>query len=250
MFSENPFGVFRWKPDFCAMSLLTVDSELGRHLRETRLLAVVAVQRAESAEPLAQALLRGGIDTIELTLRTPQALQAIENIATTVPEMTVAAGTILNETQVDEARDAGAQFGVSPSVNPSVLEHAKSSGLPFSPGIMTPTDIDVALQAGCDLLKFFPATSSGGISHLQNIAAPYAHLGLQFIPLGGINAGNLPGWLACDKVAAVGGSWIAPSQWIDEERWDRIESSAREAREIVRQQDPTAKAENDKPQKE
>lgn len=214
------------------MSLLSLKSELGCHFKKQRLLAVVSINDAARAVPLAEALLRGGVDTIELTLRTPAALEAVKRITSEVPAMTVGTGTVLNEAQVDDALAAGAHFGVSPSVNRSVLRHAKLGGFPFAPGIMTPTDIDISLQEGCDLLKFFPATSSGGLPHLQNIAAPFAHLGIGFIPLGGINPGNLGDWLDDPKIVAVGGSWLAPPKLIDEAQWDQIEANVREARKI------------------
>ena len=170
---------------------------------------------------------------MELTLRTPVAIEAARKIRESVPEMTVGIGTVLQADQVDAAVEAGAHFAVSPGVNPEVIRHASSKSLPFGPGIMTPTDIDAAVREGCRLLKFFPSESSGGLPHLKNIAAPYLHLGLKFIPLGGITVHNLATYLENDLIAAVGGSWLAPRDVIAAGDWKKIESNAREARAII-----------------
>ncbi|MEM7697800.1 MAG: bifunctional 4-hydroxy-2-oxoglutarate aldolase/2-dehydro-3-deoxy-phosphogluconate aldolase [Verrucomicrobiota bacterium] len=213
------------------MSLLTLESELGQKLLNSRLIAVLVIDRVEDAVPIAESLLEGGVDVMELTLRTPVAMEALIRIREAVPEMTAGLGTILDRDQVDAAIEAGAAFGVSPAVNPLVLDHARVCGLPFGPGVMTPSDVDTALvKHDCHFMKFFPATSSGGLDHLKNIAAPYAHLGVKFIPLGGINLGNLAEWLDSDLVGAVGGSWLAPRDVIAEGSWGEIRERAKEAR--------------------
>ncbi|MEM6917332.1 MAG: bifunctional 4-hydroxy-2-oxoglutarate aldolase/2-dehydro-3-deoxy-phosphogluconate aldolase, partial [Verrucomicrobiota bacterium] len=175
-------------------------------------------------------LLRGGVTAMELTLRTPAALDAAARICEEVPEMMVGIGTILTTHQVDEAIATGAAVGVSPGVNPEVMRHASAAGFPFGPGVMTPTDIDIAVRENARLLKFFPAGSSGGLSHLKNITAPFAHLGLQFIPLGGITLENMSEYLESDLIAAVGGSWLVPPDAIARKDWDTIEANARAAR--------------------
>ncbi len=214
------------------MSLLTLDSELGQKLQQSRLIAVLVIDEVKHAVPLAEALLAGGVDMMELTLRTDAAIPALKEIREHVPEMTAGIGTILTCDQVDDVVEANAHFGVSPGVNGDVLAYAKDKGLPFGPGVMTPTDIDIAcVQHGCHFLKFFPATSSGGLAHLKNIAAPYAHQGLKFIPLGGVNLDNMDMWLDSDLVGAIGGSWLAPRDRIAAEDWSTIEANAREARE-------------------
>ena len=213
------------------MSLLTLDSDLGQHLQKSKLIAVLVIDQEEDAVPLAESLLAGGVDIMELTLRTDAALGALRQIRENVPEMTAGIGTILTKSQVDDVIDAKAAFGVSPAVNPEILDFAKANGLPFGPGIMTPTDIDVALvNHDCHFLKFFPAGSSGGLKHLKNISAPYAHLGLKFIPLGGINVDNMTDYLESDLIGAVGGSWLAPREVIAAGDWKTIEANAREAR--------------------
>ena len=215
------------------MSLFTLESDLGQHLQRSQLIAVLVIDRAEDAVPLANALLAGGVDMMELTLRTEAALPALREIREHVPEMLAGIGTILTRDQVDEVVDAGASFGVAPAVNPDLIAYATERGLPFGPGIMTPTDIDQSVALGCRLLKFFPAGSSGGLAHLKNIAAPYAHLGLKFVPLGGINPGNMNDYLDSDLIAAIGGSWLAPRDVIAAQDWAQIEANAREARQLA-----------------
>lgn len=187
--------------------------------------AVLMIDRVDDAVPVAEALLHGGVDAMELTLRTDAALPALKSIAESVPEMLTGIGTILKPDQIVQAKDSGAAFGVSPGTNVDVIEAAQEAGLPFAPGIMTPSDIERALPFGCEILKFFPAGSSGGIKHLKNIAAPYAHLGLKYVPLGGINQENMTDYLKEDIIAAVGGSWIAPRDLIASGQWDQITSN-------------------------
>jgi len=216
-----------------AMSLFTLDSELGQRIQRSKLIAVLVIDRAEDAVPLAKALLAGGVDMMELTLRTDAAIPALREIRERVPEMLAGIGTILTREQVDEVVEAGASFGVAPAVNPGIIEYATERGLPFGPGVMTPTDIDQSVALGCRLLKFFPAGSSGGLAHLKNIAAPYAHLGLKFVPLGGINLSNMRDYLDSDLIAAIGGSWLAPRDVIAAQDWAQIEANAREAKALL-----------------
>jgi 2-dehydro-3-deoxyphosphogluconate aldolase/(4S)-4-hydroxy-2-oxoglutarate aldolase len=191
--------------------------------------AVIMIDRVDDAVPVAEALLHGGVDAMELTLRTDAALPALKSIAESVPEMLTGIGTILKPDQIVQAKDSGAAFGVSPGTNVDVIEAAQEAGLPFAPGIMTPSDIERALPFGCEILKFFPAGSSGGIKHLKNIAAPYAHLGLKYVPLGGVNQENMTDYLKEDIIAAVGGSWIAARDLIASGQWDQITSNASSA---------------------
>ncbi len=216
------------------MSLLSLDSPIGKKIQDSKLIAVLVVNHEDEGLQVAEALLRGGVDIMELTLRTPAAIGALRAIRQAFPEITAGIGTILRRDQVDEVIDAEADFGVSPGVNPGVMAYAKKKGLPFGPGVMTPTDIDIALvENDCHLLKYFPAESAGGLSHLANIAAPYLHLGLKFIPLGGVSLDNLHSYIQSNLIAAVGGSWIAPRDKIAEKNWSAIEANAREARKRV-----------------
>lgn len=214
------------------MSLQLSESQLHR-LHRTGVIAVMIVDDADRAVSLAKALLDGGVDIMELTLRTSKAMECLSAIVKRVPEMLAGAGTIIFPHQVDQVVAAGAAFGVAPGTNPVVIRRADELNLPFAPGVVTPTDIDVAVQAGCRLLKFFPAEPSGGLNMLASIKAPYAHLGLKYIPLGGVTTGNMSAWLTDPDVLAVGGSWLAKQDAIDSERWPEITQTCREAREIV-----------------
>ncbi len=197
-------------------------------------IAVLVIDRVEDAVPLAKALLRGGIDVMELTLRTPAAIGALKEIRNKVPEMIAGIGTILTPEQVMEAKAAGAEFGVAPGMNSRVVAKAREIGLPFAPGICTPSDIEAALEHGCRLLKFFPAETCGGLKHLKNMSAPYMHLGLKFIPLGGLDQNNLASYLSEPSVAAVGGSWIAKRDTIKANDWTAITAAAAKAAETVK----------------
>ncbi len=207
--------------------------EITNKIEKSGVIAVLVLDEAEHAVPLAHALFAGGIDIMELTLRTPAALPGLKAILEEVPEMTAGIGTILTTDQVDEVKAAGALFGVAPGMNSRIVSRAKEVGLPFAPGIATPTDIEMALEHGCRLLKFFPAETSGGLKHLKNMSAPYMHLGLKFIPLGGLNQDNLASYLEEPSVIGIGGSWIAPRKLIQEKNWQGITERAAKAKETV-----------------
>ena len=190
---------------------------------------VIALDDPAAALPLADALIEGGLPVAEITFRTDAARATIEAIAKARPAMLVGAGTVLSETQVDQSLDAGARFALSPGLDAAVLAHATSRGLPFAPGIMTPTDLQAALRAGCRMVKFFPAMPAGGPSMLKNIAAPYLHTGIRFNPTGGVSMDNLADWLAIPEIAAVGGTWIATRADIAAGNWSKITANARAA---------------------
>ncbi len=198
-------------------------------IAQKKIIAVLTIDDAKDAVPLANALAAGGISAIELTLRTPAALEAIRRIKGEVPEVLVAAGTVLRPDQVGEVVKAGADFAVAPGMNPRVVKAAHDAGLFFGPGIMTPSEIEAALEFGCTLLKFFPAGTTGGLKHLNAMAAPYKHLGVKFIPLGGITQANVREILADPLIAAVGGSWLAKPELVRAGRFDEITRIAREA---------------------
>lgn len=210
------------------------ESTIFESLEQSAIIAVLVVDSVDCAEPLATALMEGGITAMELTLRTPVALDALRVIRDRVPDMLAGIGTILTPDQVHQVIDAGAAFGVAPGMTPRVVEAALRAGLPFAPGIATPSDIERALEYDRKLLKFFPAGPSGGLAFLESIAAPYQHLGLRYVPLGGINAGNCAQYLASPLIAAIGGSWLAPRDLIRANQWDTITARARAARALVR----------------
>jgi 2-dehydro-3-deoxyphosphogluconate aldolase/(4S)-4-hydroxy-2-oxoglutarate aldolase len=214
---------------------MMMNETITKKIEEAALVAVLIVDDAEDALPLAKALLRGGIEAIELTLRTPAALDALSRIRAGVPELCAGIGTILTPEQLKQAKDRGAAFGVAPGYNPTVLEAAKKLGLPYAPGVSTASEIEAAYEKGCRTLKLFPAESLGGLSYLKNVNAPYAHLGIRYIPLGGVGIGNLKAYLEDEAVIAVGGSWLAPRSLINEKNWDQISKNCEEAMNIVYQ---------------
>lgn len=194
---------------------------------------VVGVEKAEDAVPLAQALLEGGLNVVEVTFRAANAADAVRAIAQKVPEMILGAGTLLTATQVKAAREAGAQFGVAPGLNLDVVAAAKKLDMPFIPGVMTPSEVENALAADCKLLKFFPANIAGGVPMLKALAAPYAQTGVKFIALGGIKADNLREYLVEPVVAAVGGSWLVEPAIVAKRDWKTITARTREAIQIA-----------------
>jgi len=212
---------------------IDINDSPGREIQNSGLISVLVIDDPNHAVPLARSLAEGGVNAMELTLRTPGAIESLIRIRAEVPEMMAGVGTILTTGQVDEVVEADAAFGVSPGVNPSVISHAKERGLPFAPGVCTPSDIEQALSQGCKVLKYFPAESSGGLKHLESMGAPYAHLGLTYVPLGGVNMGNLKTYLSSPMICAVGGSWLAPRDLIEAGKWDVIRRNAEEATSLV-----------------
>jgi 2-dehydro-3-deoxyphosphogluconate aldolase/(4S)-4-hydroxy-2-oxoglutarate aldolase len=194
---------------------------------EMGLVPVVAINNAEDAEPLAQALLEGDINTVEITFRTAAAEQAIKNICKSFPQMLVGAGTVLSVEQVKTAIAAGASFIVSPGFNPDVVSYCVENNIPVTPGCSNPSDIEKALGFGLDVVKFFPAEVFGGLNTLKAISAPYGMM--KFVPTGGITAANMNSYLQFEKVLAVGGSWMVKSDLIKEKKFDEITRLSREA---------------------
>ncbi|XXK30037.1 bifunctional 4-hydroxy-2-oxoglutarate aldolase/2-dehydro-3-deoxy-phosphogluconate aldolase [Rhodobacteraceae bacterium nBUS_24] len=196
---------------------------------------VIAIDDTKDALPLADALLEGGLPVAEITFRTAAARDVITEIAKHRPDLHLGAGTVLSTDQAEAAKQAGAQFALSPGLDVPVLARAEEIGLPFAPGIMTPTDLQVALKSGCSLVKFFPAMAAGGPKMLQSIAAPYAHTGVGFNPTGGVSLDNLGDWLSVSQVRAVGGTWIANRADIADKNWEKITANARQAAARVRE---------------
>jgi len=197
-------------------------------LKGNKIIAVLVIDDVENAVPVAKHLIKGGINAIELALRTEASVDAVKEIKEQVPEMIVGVGTVLTPSQVDAVAPF-ADFIVTPGCNPSVIKAANERGIPIGPGIATPSDIEVAVELGCRVLKLFPAEPMGGIPYLNAIDAPYAHLGITYIPLGGLNFENSSTYLTHPKILAIGGSWIAPRQLIQQQNWEQIEKNALEA---------------------
>ncbi len=194
-------------------------------LRECGIVPVIRIESASDAVPLAKALMDGGLPAAEITFRTSAAADAIREMRRAVPELTVGAGTVLTADALDEAIDAGAQFGVSPGFRTEIACGAVRRGLPFVPGVMTPTEIEAAMAVGFDTLKFFPAEAAGGVKMLKALAAPYG--GILFMPTGGITLGNAADYLALKNVFCCGGSFIATSEMIARGDFAAIREGAR-----------------------
>ena len=200
-----------------------------------RIVPVVVLDDPKQAKPLAEALLSAGLDIMEITFRTDAAENCIRQIAKCFPEVLLGAGTLLDKDQVKRARDAGAVFGLAPGLNPVIVQAAKEVGLEFSPGVMTPSEVEQALALDCELLKFFPAEAAGGVKMLKSLAGPYKHTGVKFTPTGGINANNLNDYLRLPVVAAIGGSWMVSPTLVREGKWAKITELTREALNLAAQ---------------
>ncbi|ARN56955.1 bifunctional 4-hydroxy-2-oxoglutarate aldolase/2-dehydro-3-deoxy-phosphogluconate aldolase [Sedimentisphaera salicampi] len=204
--------------------------DIFQRIKQERIVATVVIDDLDKVPALAETLLEAGMSSIELTLRTDCGVDAISVISREYPEMLVGAGTVLSCGQVRQVAEAGAEFAVAPGFNPAVAEEAVKAGLPFAPGVCTPSDVEQALSCNCKYLKFFPAEPLGGIKYLKSMAAPYLHLGIGFIPLGGINAENFTHYLSQPYITAVGGSWLAPRQAISKGDWKLISNLCKEAK--------------------
>lgn len=200
-----------------------------QQLLQRPIIPVIVIDHVSDAEPLAEALLNGGIDVIEVTFRTAAAGEAIESIRKNFPEMLVGAGTVVTSEQAQRAIDAGVSFGLAPGLNPETVKFFQQKDTLFIPGVMTPSEIERGLALGCKLLKFFPAGSVGGVGMLNALGGPYASLGVQFCPTGGINLDNMNDYLSLAIVANIGGSWLATKQQIKDKQWDVIRQQAKEA---------------------
>lgn len=190
-------------------------------------LPVVVVERLDDAVPLARALVAGGLPAIELTLRTPVALDAIRAISAEVPEILLGAGTITTPAEAEAAVDAGARFLVSPGCTPTLLAGMRATGVPFLPGTSTVSEVLAVLESGQQEMKFFPAEASGGLPYLKSVGGPLPQA--RFCPTGGITPASAPGYLALPNVGCVGGSWITPTDAVDAGDWERVASLAAEA---------------------
>jgi 2-dehydro-3-deoxyphosphogluconate aldolase / (4S)-4-hydroxy-2-oxoglutarate aldolase len=194
---------------------------------------VVTVERLETALPLADALLDGGLPIAEITFRTSAAADVIRRLSEERPEVLVGAGTVLTIENLHAAKESGARFGVAPGLNTDVVSEAIRLGLPFIPGVATASEIERGLTLGCRLLKLFPAALVGGPAMVNGLSGPFAHTGARFMPSGGVTAETLADYLACPSVVVVGGTWIAPKEIIAAGDWTEIRRRAQAAQEIV-----------------
>ena len=207
--------------------------EVYKQLEELKVFPVITIENVEKAIPLADALKEAGLPVIEITFRTDAAADVIRRLKQERPDMLVGAGTILTVEDLKKAKGCGAAYGVAPGFNRTVVEEALRLDFPFSPGVMTPTDIEAALELGIQVLKFFPAEVSGGLKTLKTIAAPYIHTGVRFIAMGGIHLNNFQEYLEYEVVLAVGGSWIAKHDRIEVGDWETIKQNCIEIRHVL-----------------
>ena len=193
---------------------------------------VVVLDRAEDAVPTAQAMLAGGVDTMEITFRTACAPEAIKAVAENCPDVLVGAGTIINVEQAKLAVEMGAKFIVSPGFSQEVVSWCVENGIAVAPGCVTPTEIMAALACGLKMVKFFPANVYGGLNAMKNLSAPF--VGLKFLPTGGVNTENIKEYVDAPFVHAVGGSWVCPKADIAQHNWEKITKLCLEARQAAK----------------
>ena len=209
------------------------NSAVVKQIEEVKIVPVIAIDNADHALRLTDALIEGGIPIAEITFRTDAAADTIQAIAKQRPDVLIGAGTVLTVDTLHRAIDCGAKFAVAPGLNPQVVEEAARLDFQFSPGIMTPSDIEIGVELGVRLFKYFPAEAAGGLKMLKSISAPYAHLGLKFVPTGGITPNNMNDYLGLPTVAAIGGTWLAKRAIVANGEWDTISRTCREATKLV-----------------
>lgn len=211
-------------------------SDVVDRLASSRVVPVLTAHDADEAERACEALVAGGLPVVEITFRTDAAAEAIRRVAN--DELLVGAGTILSPDQLALALDAGARFAVAPGTSEAVVEAARAAGVPFVPGIATPSEIERARALGCDVLKVFPASMLGGPSFVRAVSPVYRDV--RFVPTGGVNPENLASYLELPSVLACGGTWICDQSLLRERRFDEIERRAREAAELAATLSPVA----------
>ncbi|MBE6128630.1 MAG: bifunctional 4-hydroxy-2-oxoglutarate aldolase/2-dehydro-3-deoxy-phosphogluconate aldolase [Erysipelotrichaceae bacterium] len=207
--------------------------KMNEQLASYGVVPVVVLNDAKDAEPLAKALVEGGLACAEVTFRTDAAEESIRIMSKAYPEMLVGAGTVLTTEQVDRALNAGAKFIVSPGFDPEIVDYCLEKEVPVYPGTVTPTEVAQAVKRGLAVCKFFPAEQFGGVSTIKALAAPYTMV--KFMPTGGVNLKNLRDYLSCDKIAACGGTWMVKGDMIKEGRFDEIKKITAEAAQIVKE---------------
>ncbi len=198
-------------------------------LRRYGVVPAVAVDTPDDGMRLCEALMAGGLPVAEITFRTDAAEATIRQASERFPAMILGAGTVLTADQLQRATDAGARFAVAPGCNPEIIGKAAAIGLPFAPGVCTPSDVDRAVALGSTLLKFFPAEVMGGVSMLKALIGPYGHLGLEFCPTGGVTQANMMSYLALPQVPFVAGTWLTKKTIVAAGQWGRITELAKEA---------------------
>ncbi|MFA0030209.1 bifunctional 4-hydroxy-2-oxoglutarate aldolase/2-dehydro-3-deoxy-phosphogluconate aldolase [Vibrio breoganii] len=194
-------------------------SNIEQQLREIKVVPVITINNAQQAVPLAKVLVENGLPCAEVTFRTEAGAESIRLMREAYSELLIGAGTVLSTAQVDQAIEAGADFVVSPGLNPKVVTYCQQRGMPIVPGVNNPSLVEQAMELGLKTLKFFPAEPSGGVPMLKALTAVYP---VSFMPTGGVSPNNLQEYLAIDAVVACGGTWIVPTKLVDEQDWDAI----------------------------
>ena len=214
------------------MTATSRQEKLAELFKSATVIPVLTIDRLEDAVPLARSLVAGGVRVLEVTLRTPVAIEAARAIISEVPDAIVGIGTILNADDLARAKALGAKFGISPGGTPDLLKAAAAGDLPFAPGIATASELMAALAHGLDIVKFFPAEPSGGIKALRALAGPFPHI--RVCPTGGIGEANAAAWLAEPNVLAVGGSWLCPASDIKSGNWAGISAMCARAMKLLK----------------
>ena len=207
-------------------------NKILKQIKETGIVPVVVLNDAKDAEPLAKALCDGGLPCAEVTFRTDAAEESIRIMTEKFPDMLIGAGTVLTTEQVDRAVAAGAEFIVSPGLNPKVVKYCVNKGILIIPGCANPSDVEQAIEYGLEVVKFFPAEQAGGLAYIKAIAAPY--VGMKFMPTGGINPDNVKEYLADPRIIACGGSWMVKDSLIKAGNFDEIRRLTAEAVNLVK----------------
>ncbi|MBE6388772.1 MAG: bifunctional 4-hydroxy-2-oxoglutarate aldolase/2-dehydro-3-deoxy-phosphogluconate aldolase [Lentisphaerae bacterium] len=201
-------------------------------LSEIKIVPVLVLEDVRAGLKMCEVLVENGLPAAEVTFRTSAAEKIIREAAKEFPELYLGAGTILNTGDLHRAFDAGAKFAVAPGFNPTVIKEAVENDFAFAPGVCTPSEVEQAVELGCKFLKFFPAEAAGGVKMLKSIIAPYRHLGICFMPTGGVTSANAADYLAIKEVAAVGGTWLGKAEDIKAENWDAVAKAVKAAVEL------------------
>ena len=216
------------------ISIAEAGTAVAERLAGVRIVPVLVLSSVEEGLKMCSILSEEGLPAAEITFRTEAAEDILKEVSRTFPDLYLGAGTILNKRDLFRAFEAGAQFAVSPGFNPSVVEEAVANGLAFAPGVCTPGEIEQAYELGCRFLKFFPAEAAGGKAMLQAMSAPYKHLGIRYMPTGGIHKGNAMEYLSIPQVAAVGGTWLGKASDLAAGNWDIVRKTVADAVKMLR----------------
>ena len=207
--------------------------ETMEKLKVAGIIPVLVLEDVDTGLRLCEVLQKCGLKAAEITYRTKAAPDVIKEAKKRFPDLFLGAGTVLNKDHLKQAFDLGAAFAVAPGFNPAIVQEAVANNYAFCPGIATPSEVEQAYALGIRMFKFFPAEALGGVAMIKNIIAPYKHLGIKFMPTGGVTAQNAPEWLAVPEIACVGGTWLGKSDDLKAGNWDKIEKDAKAAMEML-----------------